>query len=230
MVATMILFGLIKKGKVRVRSESAPMVLEKLAITGDYEYESKFLASINSAGIVDRSLLRGALVELIHATETKLKGFDYTATMRYYNEICDAAWEQVKAAGTPEDFAKGLDQNNEWMMLDKGYVNRMNTIFLPIPTGSPGGRVATTASGTAAGRATPGIRDMAQGYVNRVSNASKNLVSASKNLSKEVANIVHPAPVKSASSGWSRGGGFGGGFGGGGCACACACACAGGGR
>jgi hypothetical protein len=43
------------------------------------------------------------MVNLINATLEKMKGFEQSATQKYYESICDKAWGQVKAAGTPDE-------------------------------------------------------------------------------------------------------------------------------
>ena len=90
-VSTMVLFGLIRKGKVQVLSEQAPMRLQKLADAGEHQYETDYLSSIGPDGTVSRGLLKITLVNLINATLEKMKGFEQSATQRYYESICDKA-------------------------------------------------------------------------------------------------------------------------------------------
>jgi len=228
-VATMILFGLVKKGKLQILSDQAPMRLKKLSEQGDYPYENDYLKAVFTEGLVDRNSLKDAMVSLIKATEEKLKGFDYEATKLYYAKICDTAWAQVKASGTPEEFAKGLEDRHEWMMLDPQYEHRIGTVWIPVPiiVGPGGSTTARTSSGTTGSRINP--QSMAKDYASRVKSSSNNMVSNLKDLSREITGKTNAAAFAhtSAKSGWG-GGGLGGGFGG--CACACACACAGGGR
>ena len=58
-VATMMLFGLIRKDKVRVLDESKPMRLQKLASAGEHAYETAYLNAIRPDGTLDRNGLRG---------------------------------------------------------------------------------------------------------------------------------------------------------------------------
>jgi len=217
MVATMILFGLIRKGAVELIHDGYPMALRPTGRPAEHPYEAGFLRAIGPDGTVDKHALRDVLIELVKAVQEKLKGFDYHSTKNYYERICQRAWDEVRAAGTPEDFASGLEQKNEWMMLDSGYPSRMGTIFVGMP-----GRYHTQPISTkSAGGMSP--QQMAQRYVGQMKTSSSNLVTEMKNLGSEVTKATHPVPVATRSGG-------GGGFGGGGCACACACACAGGGR
>ncbi|MFA5313964.1 MAG: hypothetical protein WC375_11740, partial [Methanomassiliicoccales archaeon] len=68
MVATMILFGLIKKGKVEIVSRDAPMRLKVLSQKGDYQYETEYLNAINPNPTVSSQLLKNTLDHLIDAT------------------------------------------------------------------------------------------------------------------------------------------------------------------
>ena len=83
MVATMILFALVKKGKLRIDSQELPMKLTKLAQTADYAYENDYLLSVQADGTVDHNVLKKTMVDLIEATVKKLEGFDYEATQNY---------------------------------------------------------------------------------------------------------------------------------------------------
>lgn len=225
-VATMILFGLINKGKVKVLSDSSPQKLQKLSEVGEYPYETEYLASIRSDNQVNRTMLKDGMINLIRATEKKMEGFDVNATKDYYKSICENAWGQVKGAKTPEEFSKGLSDNNEWMMLDKRYEKRMSTVhtglgfvWVPVPYHHDYYGPAAASSG-------PNIspQQMAHNYMNSVKSSSRGMVSSIKGMASEVTSVTNPVPISS-HSGWGGGGG-----GGGGCACACACACAGGGR
>jgi len=221
MVATMILFGLLKKGKLQVVGEN-PMTLRRISPTGDYPYETAYINAISPAGLMNRSALSTALVDLVKDVQTKVQGFDYDATKEYYRAICERAWSQVRAAGTPEQFSNDLDKMNDWMMLDNNYYHRMDGIYVGLPYYVPV-QTGTRTSHAGAGWAKSGglnPQQAAQRYVSQVKTASQNLTSNMKSLSRDVTGVTHPVPVSSG----------GGGCAGGGCACACACACAGGGR
>lgn len=223
MVATMILFSVWKKGMVEIVSED-PLRVKPTGKPGELAYEKGFIAATDDSGVVDRSRLSDTLVELVKDTKAKVKGFDFKATKDYYGRICDKAWEEVKAAGTPDDFERGLQQQNDWMMLDPGYSNRVTTVYYGMPYhshhhGSGKGVLAGAAGG--GGLKSRGVGNMAETYSSRFKSSSSTLVTNMKGLASDVTKVTNPPPVSSSS---------GGGHGGGGCACACACACAGGGR
>ncbi len=219
-VAAMMLFGLIKKGKVRVLDERMPMRLERLATTGEHPYETTYLSSIRPDGTLDRNGLRTCLVEAIKATSNKMDGFDLDATKLYYGAIVEKAWKQVTDAKTPEELAVSLQDKNDWMMMDRDYQGRMARTVFPLPILIPVGRSQVPgfpSSGSG--------KNIAQDYVDKVRGASNNLVDDMKGLTRQIAPFTNPAVLATAAAA----GGFRGG-GGGHCACACACACAGGGR
>jgi hypothetical protein len=112
-VATMMLFGLIRKEKVRVLDESMPMRLQKLAPTGEHAYETAYLNAIRADGTLDRSGLRGCLINVIKETATKMNGFDLDATKLYYGAIVEKSWKQDTDARTPEELASALRERND---------------------------------------------------------------------------------------------------------------------
>ena len=148
-VATMVLFGLIRKGKVKVLSESLPMRLQKLSETGEHAYENAYLGAIRPDGTMDRNMLRICLVDLIKATSKKVEGFDFNATQNYYRTIVETAWRQVIDSKTPEEIASVLNERNDWMMIDNDYEGRMRRTVFPLPVLI--GHTSAPGSGTASG-------------------------------------------------------------------------------
>jgi hypothetical protein len=213
-VARMILFGLVKKGKVTISSYTDPLTLRKLSEGGDHIYEDDFLGAISKSGLVSRDKLRDCLVALVNATRDKMAHFDCAATQRYYGRMCEQAWKQVEDAGTPDDMARLLDESNDWLMVDRGYDGRIGRAMGRYPFyGGP--VVVPPVSGQ-------GIASAADGYVNSLRAASERLVNDMRGITRDVVQVTNPIPVN------HSGGGSGGGHYA--CACACACACAGGGR
>ncbi len=243
-VLTMILFGLTKKGAVKV-VEQKPLRLEKADPQPEdlYPYETGFLAAIQSNGKLKERDLTDVVTKLIKDVNQKMKGFHAKDTIAYYKDIVARAWEQVKGADTPEV----VDENLEWMMMDEDFDEKMPETFGPRPIPMPawwwiygGPRPATTATtgratvgraapSTGAPRTIPGAA-AANTVVTSIQGVSNTIVGSLSSFTARVTGVTHPAPVKTSSGrGWSGGGG------GGGCACACACAgcacaCAGGGR
>jgi hypothetical protein len=215
-VATMILFGLVKKGMVQILQER-PLQLRVLPFESVRPYERNFIDSITYYGTIDRKKMEKALVSLIEDVKKMLKGFDYNATKQYYKSIVERAWNQVISAQTPEVFEKTLHNNSQWLLMDKKYDHRLRDYCVVFQPDSH-----YTDRGLTHGPSTSPIPSMAHGYISRVESLSKSLVDNISSLTERITRVTNPLPVSS---------GGGGGFsGGGGCACACACACAGGGR
>lgn len=243
-IATMILFGLIKKRAVKVKKKE-PLRLEIVERKEEkphlHKYEKNFLKAINKEGKVMDTKLRATFVGLINSVNKKTEGFSRTKTKEYYRGILNRAWTEIRAADSPELTSKTLDKNLEWLMMDENYDNKMNDTFrdriiiAPIWWGyyNPGFSGAASTAAPVSGVGTPGISmpslpgaNFANSIVSGVEGFANRIVSNVTGLQTAVTKVTNPVPV-SKSSGWSSSGG--------GCACACACAgcacaCAGGGR
>ncbi|MCC6301085.1 MAG: hypothetical protein IT314_17485 [Anaerolineales bacterium] len=243
-VMTMILFGLVKKNAVTVKTRNpldldiaTPMPIDL------HEYETGFLNAFREKNkATRRNLLREMTVKLVKSVSEKIKGFSRLETIAYYKNIMEKAWQQVEQAKTPEVQGQLYDENLEWTMLDKDYDDRARRVFTgpvfvpmwwhrydPVFTG--GRTIATGGPSVSGGRsgssALPGA-DLAASVVTGVQSFASNVIGDVTEFTSKVTNVTNPPPPPSSSG--SRGGGRSGG-----CACACACAgcacaCAGGGR
>ena len=234
-VVTMILFGLLKKGIVRVETTPSPKVfkLDGASTEALRPYEKAFLACVKADGTLDTGPLKPAMVDMIKETNKALKGFSRAETTDYYRAIVDLAWKHVKAANTPELLGQEWDKQLEWTMMDKDYDKKMEDTFdgrdvvMPRWYGNYAGPTARpSAAGTGGRFEMPGAK-LANDMVSSVEGFSGKLITNVESFVTGVSHVTNPPPQTS--SGRSSGGG------GGGCACACACAgcacaCAGGGR
>jgi hypothetical protein len=240
-VLTMILFGLVKKGAVRVKSDK-PLHLERAdpLPEGLYSYENDFLAAVKKDGGLSEKELVGVTTKLIKDVSQKMKGFHAKDTIAYYRDIVAQAWKQVEGANTPEV----VDQNLEWMMMDEDFEGKLPETFGSQPVPMPAWWwIPSTPSPTSAAKPVSGkpalptgaprtvsASQMADSVVRGIGNVSNTIVGSVSAFTARVTGVTHPVPVvKSSGGGWSSGGG------GSSCACACACAgcacaCAGGGR
>lgn len=232
MVATMILFAVTAKGFARIVDTGTPMRVQKLRFEGEHEYETMFLEAIDEGHHVVDEKLQECLVRLVNVVEAKVRGFDLSATRRYYRLMCERAWYQVQEAGTPTDFAANLRLRNEWLMLDKRYRRRMDRIAdrwhhdrghhdddwemevrelrqeREMMRRDRERRYRDTYE-RATGRPWDegmGPRELAAGYAERVRLSSRNLVGSMRDLSREVTRVTNPVPVPSPSSSYSSGG------------------------
>ena len=240
-VLTMILFGVVKKGAVRVVSDK-PLRLEKAdpLPEGLHPYESDFLETIKKNGELRDKDLADVTTKLIKDVNQKMKGFHAKDTIAYYKDIVARAWKQVASAETPDV----VDKNLEWMMADEEFEQKMPETFgprpLPMPAWwwlhsapsrptAPTSGVGKAAPSIGAPRTVPGAQ-LADSVVTGIGNVSNNIVTSLSAFTARVTRVTHPVPVTK-----SSGGGRSSGGGGSSCACACACAgcacaCAGGGR
>jgi hypothetical protein len=240
-VLTMILFGMVKKGAVRATSDK-PLRLEKAdpLPEGLYSYENDFLAAVKKDGGLSEKELVGVTTKLIKDVSQKMKGFHAKDTIAYYGDIVARAWKQVESADTPEV----VDENLEWMMMDKDFEEKLPETFGPRPVPMPAWWwIPSTPSPTSAAKPVSGKpalptgaprtvsgAQLADSVVRGIGNVSNTIVGSVSAFTARVTGVTHPVPVaKSSGGGWSSGGG------GSSCACACACAgcacaCAGGGR
>jgi len=245
-VASMILFGLIKKSALKVKTRDPLIVeIEKKAAEAPElrSYEKSFIKAIDQKGKIRDRKLRETFGELIKSVNKKTKGFARKKTREYYRGILNRAWTEMKAANTPELMSKVFDRNLEWLIMDREYETKMNDTFsgkniiVPLWWGSyhPGYAGSTAGVSPGAGIKSPGISmpqlpgsNFANSMVTGMQNFSNRIVSNLTGFQTAVTKATNPVPVsRSSGRGWSSSGG--------GCACACACtgcacACAGGGR
>jgi len=241
-VLAMIVFGLLRKGYLQVKTEK-PLAVEKIDVkdASYHKYEQGFFDSLKQEGIADQLKLKQCMVDLVKDVQIQMKGFNLYQTRKYYEEIVTTAWKHVKNAD--------LDTSIDWVMVDKDFdkhfedrLPKDRSIHAPSwypyyyhgyygrPYYSGGG--GGSGGGSGAGKATLSLKQFTNTVASSFENVSHNVVSAADSFTASVTSVTNPQPVSTTSKGgWSSGRSGGGG----GCACACACAgcacaCAGGGR
>ena len=234
-VITMILFGLMKKGYVRTEGNGTPKIfeIENIEKPDLRKYEEEFLACLKEDGALDKTKLKKAMIDMIKATNKKIKGFSRRETTDYYKNIVDLAWRHVTSAKTPELLGEEWSDKLEWILMDKKYDERMEETFtgrdiiIPRWYHTYWGPTHTTSGADFSGMPKVSGADLANNFITGVESFSGKLVSNVESFVSSITETTNPAP-KSSGGGYRSGGG-------GGCACACACAgcacaCAGGGR
>jgi hypothetical protein len=241
-VLTMIMFGLVKKGAARVKSDK-PLKLEKAdpLPEGLHSYENEFLAAVKKDGGLSEKELVGVTTKLIKDVSQKMKGFHAKDTIAYYRDIVTQAWKQVEGAKTPEV----VDENLEWMMADEEFETQLPGTFGSQPVPMPAWWwIPSTPSTTSTAKPVSGkpalptgaprtvsASQMADSVVRGIGNVSNTIVGSLSTFTARVTGVTHPVPVVKSSGGGGRSSGGGGHSCACACACAgCACACAGGGR
>ena len=163
-VLSLVVFGMLKKGLIRIVNQS-PLTVE---VANEYQcprkerlkmaaskgnvihgYEHPFLDRLQACDKpVTECNLGESLGSLINSTATRMKGFDLWDTKDYYRRIVQRAWKDAESIGEIEQRTKVVDQNIEWMMMDptwdshlddwaqRGYSYRPIWIYGNSPTGS----------------------------------------------------------------------------------------------
>ncbi len=229
-VTSMIIFGLVKKKGIKIKTFK-PLNLSKTNIKHPwYDYEEDFLKAIKEkTGKLNKTELKDLMVKLIKKVAKKLKGFNLSMTRKYYKSIVSNAWQLVRKANIPQIQSETINRNLEWLLMDKHFDDKFKNIpfeniYVPsywyhhIPYRGGGQSTGDMVK-------FPSL-DFANDFVKGFQVMSDNIVSDVQGLFSGVTKVTNPPP-KPSSGGYSSSGG--------GCACACACAgcacaCAGGGR
>ncbi|HSQ35576.1 MAG TPA: hypothetical protein VLQ89_06255, partial [Candidatus Binatia bacterium] len=129
-VLLLVIFGLLKKGKLEIREavekdfrfhEQKKEGLELL------EYEKVFLSAIDKDNRLDQSLLRSLFVGMIAALKKSMEGFSQRETTQYYQSIMAKAWEQVTHC-PPDTLPAELAETLEWLALDPDYEKKLEPL------------------------------------------------------------------------------------------------------
>ncbi|MFH2108191.1 MAG: hypothetical protein ABII93_05930 [Chrysiogenia bacterium] len=238
-VILLIVFGLLKKGKIAIKEKSAKdfrfheQKQEGLELQ---EYETSFITAIDGENRLNKTALRKMFTDMISSLQKKMAGYSRRETNIYYLSIMNKAWEQIKNSPRdklPEELAASL----EWLALDPEYENKLGP-YTEDALFTPGNRdywyrhFPQRTTGTGA-RTVPGkgygqtVSGAANRFVQSLQVFSSALIGENAAFTAAITRVTNPPPVAQSSGS--------GGHGGSSCACACACAgcacaCAGGGR
>ena len=269
-VLTLIIFGLLKKGALR-QIKASPLTVElapdfvpaakdagksaKAKQRKDaaqtlgvalHTYEQSFLDVIEKHPNKPLKEIDfdAEMKAFLTGVAARMKGFDTSDTVEYYQAIVKRAVEQAKAIEDIGEREKALDKDMEWILMDDQAPNVWDTPtyhYSPIwirPTagGSGGGGVSLGGGGSST--PAPSFGDVSRGFAGWTENTAGSLAAAISpaSLPGGAGGVINLAGVdRGVSKVLSSSGGSSGGGGGGSCACACAgcacaCACAGGGR
>jgi hypothetical protein len=238
-VLLLIVFGLLKKGRLAIKEIAAgdfryhEQPREGLEL---HEYETSFLGAIDKDNRLVKGKLRTLFTAMIAALEKKMAGFSRRETNAYYGSVMNKAWEQVRNS-PPDQLPAELAQSLEWLVLDPEFERKLepfadNAVFLPggtdhwyrhVPQRPTAGGASVPGSGS-----TRGVGQAASNLVGSLQAFSAALLGDSASFTSAITKVTNPPPAPAAGRSGHRGGG-------GSCACACACAgcacaCAGGGR
>jgi len=249
-ILTMIMFGMMKKGNVKLISTD-PTRLELVSRDGLNYYEKLFADAIYQHTLLESKLLECFKV-LARRVVDKTRPYSRKETEDYYKTKIDEAWAQIKAVDTPELKLEKYDTDMFWLMADEQFTKKTRdyvadvpgsgTVYVPthywwypyyfgLPhyygTGAPqpssGAPTAQQPSGTKAptNQTTASVESFAKSITSSVESMSAGVVSSVDGF-LGVRNAANAPPPATASlpAAYHSGGGSS-------CACvSCACACA----
>lgn len=121
-VLTMIMFGLMKKGNVKLISTD-PIRLELVSRQNLNYYEKLFADSIKDSRPDEDGMLECFKV-LARRVVDKTRPYCRKDTEDYYHSKIESAWAEIKAVDTPELKLEKYDTNMMWLMADEQFTER----------------------------------------------------------------------------------------------------------
>lgn len=277
-VLTLIIFGLLKKGALRQLAASpltvalAPGFAPAAKEAGKQEKARQRKDAAQTLGVALHTYEQGFLDVIekhpnqplkdidfdaeikafLVGVAARMKGFDISDTVEYYQAIVKRAVEQAQAIEDIGEREKALDKDMEWILMDDTAPDVWDTptyhyspIWIRPSTASGGGGGLAPGGGGqllgGGGQSTsaPSFGDVSRGFAGWTENTAGSLAGAISpgSLPAGTGGVINLTGVDRGVSKVLASGGSGrsSGGGGGSCACACAgcacaCACAGGGR
>jgi len=220
-VLVLIIFGLIKKDKLRLDGHK----LKKTGNTdGLYSYEKDLMVQIPDG---TAESFKTVFTDMIKLLDKKMEGFSLKETRDYYQSVIRSAWRMVDSEKSAEKAGEILGDRLQWLLADKRFDSRMKKLGSNRNVVLPGfmyGYFSGSALSTG-GSSGMSLSQACSQMTVALEKTAENTVAGISRMSQAVTATTNPVPV---STYRSSGGGSG-------CACACACAgcacaCAGGGR
>lgn len=138
-VLTMIMFGLMKKGNIKLISTD-PVRIEPVSRKSLNYYETLFVDSIRDDKL-DEDKLLACFKVLAQRVVDKTRPYCRKETEDYYKQKIQAAWDEIKALETPELKLEKYDTNMIWLMADEAYQKKTKDYLqspgwerVPVPT------------------------------------------------------------------------------------------------
>jgi hypothetical protein len=119
-VLTLIMFGLMKAGNVKLVSTD-PVRLEVVSKKGLNYYEKPFADAIKTDGSLDEDGLLRSFKALAQRVVDKTRPYCRRDTEEYYRNKIEEAWDAVKAVDTPELKLQKYDTSMFWLMADEDF-------------------------------------------------------------------------------------------------------------
>jgi hypothetical protein len=133
-ILTMIMFGMMKKGNVKLLSTD-PIKLQLVSSQGVNYYEKLF-----ADAIVDDKLNEDKLLDcfkvIARRVIDKTRPFSRKDTEDYYRSKINEAWQQIQAVDTPELKLEKYDTNMIWLMADDQFTQKTTDYIARAPGSS----------------------------------------------------------------------------------------------
>jgi hypothetical protein len=247
-VLTMIMFGMMKKGNIKLISTD-PIRLELVSRQDSNYYEKLFADSIVNDRL-DEDKLLDCFKVLARRVVDKTRPYCRKDTEEYYRQKIEEAWQGIKAVDTPELKLEKYDTNMFWLMADEQFATKTtdyvartpgsDTVYVPShywwypyyfglphyygtgaprPSGGPA-QPGKPSSGAPTNQTTASVESFANSISNSVESMSSGVVASVEGFLgvRSAANAPPPATSYRPAS-YHPGGGSS-------CACvSCACAC-----
>ncbi len=226
-VLVLIIFGLFKKGALKMGKQGRLIKSDTLPELRSYEKKLLNILPDNPAGKpVPGKKLRHIFVDMIEVLEKKMDGYSLKESQEYYRRVIESAWKMVADDESSEKAGEIFGSWFQWLLADEEFDSRLETIPSDGSIVMPAYMFNMFPAGKISGKSAGGmsLSQVCSQVAGALTRTAENAVSNLTGLSTAVTSKTNPVPVSSSYS--SSGGGSS-------CACACAgcaCACAGGGR
>jgi hypothetical protein len=121
-VLTMVMFGMMKKGNIKLISTD-PIMVEKVSSKDLNYYEKLFANAIDRHILLEHKLLECFKV-LARRVVDKTRPYCRKDTEDYYRSKIDEAWAEIKAVDTPELKLEKYDTDMFWLMADEQFTKK----------------------------------------------------------------------------------------------------------
>ena len=210
-VLTLIIFGLLKKGALRqvvaspLTVELAPDFVPASEDAGKREKSKQRKDAAQTLGVALHTYEQGFLDTIEKHPQTalkdidfdedikafltgvaaRMKGFDLSDTVEYYQAIVKRAVEQARAIEDIGEREKALDKDMEWILMDDDRARRLEHADLALQPGvdpflcrrgSSGGGVSL--GGGSQPSSTPSFGDVSRGFAGYAENTAGSLAAA----------------------------------------------------
>jgi hypothetical protein len=252
-VLTMIMFGLMKKGNIKLLGTD-PIRLEPVSRKSLNYYEKLYMDAIVDDKLDEDKLLECFKV-LARRVVDKTRPYCRKDTEDYYRTRIDEAWAEVKAVETPELKLEKYDTNMFWLMADEQFTKKTkeyvsdapgsNTVLVPnyywwypyyfgLPHhwGTHGTSQPTTIGTPQSGAPQPGAPSSnrttttVESFANSISNSVEATAAGVVGGVEKFLGVRNEANAPPAATAYAPASSHRQSGGGGSCACvSCACAC-----